>query len=195
MWKLKRARMRARVVVEAVHDARREDDERARSERARAVAEVERELALDDEERIRMLAMDMSLRSSLARPVVELGDRELLGLDENRGSTLLPVRDAVALGASRTADDDLAATCGRNLDVEEVCGLGAGDQDLTRRACGDMYPGVRLDHAVLEDELAFPERGHRSGAIGVAEHDARLWSGANLVCAELLEVGEHGTSA
>ena len=70
MWKLKRARVRARVVVEAVHDAGREDDERAGRQRVRAVAQVERELAVEDEERVRVLPMDVPRRAALARPVV-----------------------------------------------------------------------------------------------------------------------------
>ena len=71
--------MRVRVVVEAVHDAGREDEERAGRKGVRVVAEVERELALEDEERVRVLAMDVQWRTALARPVVELGDRDLLG--------------------------------------------------------------------------------------------------------------------
>ena len=81
------------VVVEAVDDVGREDDERPGRKRERPVAQVERELALDDEEGVRVLAVDVQLRSALAGAVVELGDGELVGLDEHGRAAPGPVGD------------------------------------------------------------------------------------------------------
>ena len=83
--------MPARVVVEAVHEARREDDERAGWKGVRGVAYVERELAFEDEERVGVLAMDVRRRAALAASVVELGDRELVGLDGDRVRALVDI--------------------------------------------------------------------------------------------------------
>ena len=67
---------------------------------------MERELPLEDEERVGVLAMDVPRRSALARPVVELGDRDLVGVDEHGRPPLRTVGDALAFGSSRSADDD-----------------------------------------------------------------------------------------
>ena len=100
------ARGVAAVVVEAVDDVRRHDEQRPGGKRVRPVAEVERELPLHDEERVRVRAVDVPLRSALTCAVVELGDGDLVGLDEHGGAPSRPVGDRVALRASRPPDDD-----------------------------------------------------------------------------------------
>jgi hypothetical protein len=180
-----------------VHDAWWKHDERACAERARAVTQVERELALDDEERVRVLAMDVSLRSSLARPVIELGDRELLGLDENRGSTLRSVRDAVALRAPCTADDDLGAAGGWNLNAEESSGLVSRHAKLARMAGRDVHPRVPVDRSIaaFERELTLENEDRLGALLSVAKRELRPGVSAEFFGSELLEVGEHGTAA
>jgi len=93
------ARMCARVVVEAVHDTGWEHNERSSGKRARAVPQVECELAVEDEERVRVLAMDVRRRAAFARAVVELRDRDLVGFDEHRAGLMFHTAAAWLVGA------------------------------------------------------------------------------------------------
>ncbi len=77
MWKLKQRAECIAVVVEAVDDVGRNERERSCRKGPRAVAEVERELPLDDEKAIRVAVVDVRLRSALTRAVGELGDDDL----------------------------------------------------------------------------------------------------------------------
>ena len=96
-----------RVVVEAVHDVRREDDERPRRPAERSGAERERELSLQDEERVGVVVVDVRLRSPLARPVEELRHRELVRIHEQRRAPLLgPRADSFSVIPSGPPDDD-----------------------------------------------------------------------------------------
>jgi len=170
--------MRARVVVEAMRDAGREEDECACRKRVRPVAEVERELAVDDEEGIRVLAVHVSLRSMLARAVVELGDGDLVGLDEYGGAPPRPVGDRVALRASHPPDHDesgigrygvrrrplvepghiatdvAAVARARCVESEEPRRPVAGHLDRVHDLGRDECPALRADpmHAILELE-------------------------------------------
>ena len=70
MWKLKQRADAALSLSKPWTTSGRHDEERPGGKRVRAVAEVERELAVDDEERVRVLAVDVRRRSALAGAVV-----------------------------------------------------------------------------------------------------------------------------
>ena len=132
---------------------------------------------------------------------MELGDRDLVGLDEHGGAPLLrSVGDGVSFLASCTANDDLGARLGsRNLDVEDARRLVSGDEERVRDACGDERPGLPAESvlAVVEPQLELAvEDEERLCDRLVAEHEnTRPGIGPDLVCAELLDVDEHGGSA
>ena len=118
-----------------------------------------------------MLSMDVPLRSSLAWPVVELGDRELLGLDEHGGATLRwPVGDGVSFLASCTANDDLGARLGsRNLDVEDAGRLVSGDEQRVRQAGGNERPCIAAENCARRpraEASSSPSRTRNASATG-----------------------------
>ena len=220
MWKLKQRACVAAVVVEAVDDAGRDDEERSRRQWPRAVAEVERELALDDEEPVRVLAVDVRLRSALAGAVVELGDRELVRLDEHGRATSRPVGDRVALRASRPPDDDepgigrdgvrrrplietprdlsahvVAVARARRVEDEEPRRCVARHLDGVHDLGRDECPALRADpmHAILELERELSVEDVQRLAVSGMDVGRRLppsGSGAHLDRGELLDVGE-----
>jgi hypothetical protein len=209
----------SRVVVEAVYDARREDDECARRKRVRPVAEVERELAVDDEEGVRVLAVHVPLRSTLARAVVELGDGDLVGLDEHGGAPPRPIGDRVALRASRPPDHDepgigghgvrrrslvepghiatdvVAVTRARGVEGEEPRRCVAGHLDRVHDLGRDECPALRADplHAILELERELSLEHVQRLAVSDMDVGRRLpptGSSAHFDRSELLDVRE-----
>ena len=141
-------------------------------------AEVERELPLDDEERVRVLAVHVPLRSTLARAVVELGDGDLVGLDEHGCAPPWPVGDRFALRASHPPDHDepgigrhgvcrrplvepghiatdvVAVARARCVEDEEPRRIVASHLDRVYDLGRDECPALRADpmHAILELE-------------------------------------------
>ena len=87
------ARDRVTRVAERMDDAVRDEHERPRRRPERPALEGDLELALEDEERVRVVRVDMRARTLLARPVLELGQRHLLGVREQRHATAGTVRD------------------------------------------------------------------------------------------------------
>ena len=185
----------------------------------RAVAQVERELAFEDEERVRVLAMDVRRRAALAGSVVELGDRELVGLDEHGRPPLRPIGDRVALRASRTADDGeagvacddvewgqlvergcraadvVAVSRARSVEDEEPRLLVARHLERVHDLGRDERPGLGADsmHAILEPkrELSL-EDVDRLGVscMDVGRRPSPAGSGAHLDRGELVDVRE-----
>src|SRR5262249_9295801 len=139
------------VVVEAVDDARRYDEKRPCRKTPRAVPEVERELAFYDEETVRVLAMDVRLRTTLAGAVVELRDRDVAGFAEHGCPTRWSVRDGVSVRASGSTDDDVlvAGNGVRDVDVESLRFHVAQGRYGIRNAGRDVDPGVPLGRVFL----------------------------------------------
>ena len=63
-------------------------------------AETELELALEDVERVRVLAVDVRIRTFLAGLVAEPGDRQLLAVGEEPERPLRFIDDRLALAGS-----------------------------------------------------------------------------------------------
>ena len=160
-----------------------------------------------------------SLRAALARPVVELGDRDLLGLDEHGGSSLRPVGDVVALGSARSAhDDETGVTCdgiergqlverscratdvvaearARSVENEEPGRPIARHLERMRDLAWDEHPGLGTDRmrAILELERELPlEDVQRLGVPGmdVRRRISPAGRGAHGHRGELLDVRE-----
>jgi hypothetical protein len=214
------ARGRLAVVVETVDDVGREDDERSSRMRSRAVAEVKRELAFEDEERIGVVVVDMRVRAAFAGPVRELGDRDLVGVHEQRRTALRrPVGDVLTLRSTRPAKQDEAGVTrrvlGRGMLVE--IGRRATDEVAVSRvrsvkdeeprrpvACdlesvhylgGNERPGLGADPmlAILEPERELSvEHEQRLGvsSVDVEGRSSPAWSGAHFDRTELLDVHE-----
>ncbi len=164
-WRLKQRALSALVVVEAVDDARRDEDEGAGRPDERAVPRRERELALDDEERVGVLAMDVQLCSTLAGAVGELGHRDLVGVDEQR-CTLLGTAAGDRLARSRPGEDDEPGVAGGVLGSGVLVEGGTSCPQLVLVACRVeaahvvAEPGAR-DVEVEEVRALVP--GHREG--------------------------------
>ena len=183
------------------------------------VAEVERELAVDDEERVRVLAVHVPLRSALAGAVVELGDGDLVGLDEHGRAPSRPVGDRVALRASRPPDDDepgigrhgvrrrplvepghvatdvVAVARARGVEGEEPRRCVAGHLDRVHDLGRDECPALRADpmHAILELERELSLEHVQRLAVSGMDVRRRLpppGSGAHVDRGELLDVDE-----
>ena len=148
----------------------------------RVVAQVERELAFEDEEGVRVLSMDVQWRTTLARPVVELGDRDLRVVDEHGGPPLWAVRDVLALCSSCPTEDDesgigrdgvrrrplvesghiatnvVAVPRARCVEGEEPRRCDAGHLDRVHDLGWDVCPALRADpmHTILELECELP---------------------------------------
>ena len=131
---------------------------------------------VDDEERVRVLVVDVPLRSALTGAVVELGDGDLVGLDEHGRAPPRPVGDRVALPASRPPDHDepgigrhgvrrrplvepghiatdvVAVARARCMEGEEPRRPVAGHLDGVHDLGRDERPALRADpmHAILE---------------------------------------------
>src|SRR4029453_17347038 len=89
---------------------------RSPGESAGPVAEMERERSVEDEEPVRVLAMNVELRSPLPGPVVELRDRELVGVHEQGCAALRrPIGDVLTLCTTGPANEDEARITRRVL--------------------------------------------------------------------------------
>jgi hypothetical protein len=109
------ARVRRAVVVEAVDDAGRDQEERSRRDGGRSVAKSECELSLDDDEPVGVMVMDVGLRSTFAGAVEELRHRELVSVHEQGRTPPGPIGDRLAFRPSRPANDDETGIAGSVL--------------------------------------------------------------------------------
>ena len=210
---------RPAVVVEPVDDVGREHEQRSGRERERAVGECERELSVDDEEAVGVRVMDVRLGSALACAVVELGDDELVGVDQDGGASPRPRSDRLSVVAARPRDDDELGI-GRHhvrrrplvergdvaANVLAIAGPGSvEDEEPRRRVTGhldvvydlgrDERPGLRADavYAVLERkrELSFEDVQRLAvSGVGMGRRLPPPGSCAHVGDGELLDVDE-----
>ena len=82
---------------ERVHDLGRDEDPRLRARPMLSVLEPERELSVEDEERLRMSLVDVERRSDTTRCRANLRDADLLEIGEKRHTELPLARDALAV--------------------------------------------------------------------------------------------------
>ena len=87
------ARGRVTRVAERMDDAARDEHERPGRRPERPALERDLELALENEERVGVVVVDVRARAALARPVLEVGQRQLLGVREQRHSAAGTVGD------------------------------------------------------------------------------------------------------
>ena len=90
------ARGRVTRVAERMDDAARDEHERPRRHPERPALERDLELALENEERVGVVVVDVRARTELARPVLELAQRQLFGVREQRHSAAGTVGDRLA---------------------------------------------------------------------------------------------------
>ncbi len=93
-------------VVERVGDVRRDEHERPGWSLERPALERELELALDDEERVGVVVVDVRRGSALTRAVVELGHRQVLRVREQRHAAVRPIGDRLTVHVAGARDDD-----------------------------------------------------------------------------------------
>ncbi len=220
MWKLKQRACTLAVVVEAVHHAGRNDEERPRRQCPRAVAEVEREGAVDDEEPVRVLGGGHAAplparrgRSRTRRSVSSSASTSTVARRPGRSVIVVAVR------ASRSADDDepgigrhgvrrgplietrhlsahvVAVARARRVEDEESRLCVARHLDRVHDLGRDECPALRADptHAILESQRELSVEHVQRLAVSGMDVRRRLppsGSGAHLDRGELLDVGE-----
>ena len=120
-------RGRIACVVERVDDIGRDEHERPSRRPERTAPERDLQLALDDEERVGVVVVDVRACAALARPVVELGQRQVLGVREQRHAAAGAVGDRLPVNAARADDRDRRGTGSivgrRRVLVERRAGL------------------------------------------------------------------------
>ncbi|MCZ7587699.1 MAG: hypothetical protein M5U27_02310 [Gaiella sp.] len=74
--------------------------------RSSPVFEEDLQLAFDDEEHVRVVVVDVRSGPPLARAVVELGHRQVVGVREQRHPAVRACRDGLAVDAAGADDHD-----------------------------------------------------------------------------------------